>query len=186
MRGTTPTSCTFLDSWEDSFGRKSCSLSPWVPQTILLLQLGWRHRLDQLCVMMEVAVPTAEDTSCEESPLLSGGESFKKEPMMCNELLHLIPEGPPEVMAQQLLVIFSACYVRLLVSGRLPRPVATGHMDGSSVPCPCQFIQASVLSTGCCWLPGRGLRGAEGQAQQCEEAEEKSVASHSGLLWKKE
>lgn len=98
MRGTTPTSCTFLDSWEDSFGRKSCSLSPWVPQTILLLQLGWRHRLDQLCVMMEVAVPTAEDTSCEESPLLSGGESFKKEPMMCNELLHLIPEGPPEVM----------------------------------------------------------------------------------------
>ena len=67
-----------------------------------------------------------------------------------------------QVMAQQLLVIFSACYVRLLVSGRLPRPVATGHMDGSSVPCPCQFIQASVLSTGCCWLPGRGLRGAEG------------------------
>lgn len=162
------------------------SLSAHITELRQAQELGWRHRLDQLCVMMEVAVPTAEDTSCEESPLLSGGESFKKEPMMCNELLHLIPEGPPEVMAQQLLVIFSACYVRLLVSGRLPRPVATGHMDGSSVPCPCQFIQASVLSTGCCWLPGRGLRGAEGQAQQCEEAEEKSVASHSGLLWKKE
>lgn len=162
------------------------SLSAHITELRQAQELGWRHRLDQLCVMMEVAVPTAEDTSCEESPLLSGGESFKKEPMVCNELLHLIPEGPPEVMAQQLLVIFSACYVRLLVSGRLPRPVATGHMDGSSVPCPCQFIQASVLSTGCCWLPGRGLRGAEGQAQQCEEAEEKSVASHSGLLWKKE
>lgn len=89
-----------------------------------------------------------------------------------------------QVMAQQLLVIFSACYVRLLVSGRLPRPVLSGHLEGSSVPCPCQFIQASVLSTGRCWLPGRGLRGAEGQAQQCEEAE-KAVTTHPGL-WKKE
>lgn len=78
-------------------------MSPCVPQTILLPQLGWRHRLDQLCVVMEVAVPAAEDTSCEESPLLSGGENFKKEPMMCNELLHLIPEGPPEVMKNTLL-----------------------------------------------------------------------------------
>ncbi|XP_015734322.1 transmembrane protein 268 isoform X4 [Coturnix japonica] len=90
-----------------------------------------------------------------------------------------------EVMAQQLLVIFSACYVRLLVSGRLPHPVATGHMESSSVPCPCQFIQASVLSTEHCCLLGRGLRGAEGQGQQCEEAEE-AVTTHPGLLWKKE
>ncbi|OXB80688.1 UNVERIFIED_CONTAM: hypothetical protein H355_005617, partial [Colinus virginianus] len=72
--------------------------SPWVPPTVLLLQLGWRHRLDQLRVVTEVAVPAAEETSCEESPLLPSGESFRKEPVMCNELLHLIPEGPPEVM----------------------------------------------------------------------------------------
>ena len=54
-------------------------------------------------MVMEVAVPAAEDTSCEESPLLSSGENFKKEPMMCNELPHLIPDGPPEVMRNPLL-----------------------------------------------------------------------------------
>ncbi|OXB66467.1 hypothetical protein ASZ78_011582 [Callipepla squamata] len=63
---------------------------------IAIAVLGWRHRLDQLCVVTEVAVPAAEETSCEESPLLPSGESFRKEPVMCNELLHLIPEGPPE------------------------------------------------------------------------------------------
>ncbi|XP_031457437.1 transmembrane protein 268 [Phasianus colchicus] len=177
---------SILQLWFVHFNPELClqSLSAHITELQQAQELGWRHRLDQLCVVMEVAVPAAEDTSCEESPLLSSGENFKKEPMMCNELLHLIPDGPPEVMAQQLLVIFSACYVRLLVSGRLPRPVLSGHMEGSSVPCPCQFIQASVLSTERCWLRGRGLRGAEGQAQQYEEAE-KAVTTHPGL-WKKE
>lgn len=58
-------------------------------------------------------------------------------------------------MAQQLLVIFSGCYVRLLVSGRLPPTTAAGHMEPSSVPCLCQFIQSAALSTQQCCLPGR-------------------------------
>ncbi|XP_065593688.1 transmembrane protein 268 isoform X1 [Cyrtonyx montezumae] len=155
---------SILQLWFVHFSPEHClrSLSAHIAELRQEQELGWRHRLDQLCVVTEVAVPAAEETSCEESPLLSGRESFRKEPVMCNELLHLIPEGPPEVMAQQLLVIFSACYVRLLVSGRLPRPTATGHMEGSSVPCPCQFIQASALSTGSCWLPGRGWQGTAG------------------------
>uniref|UniRef100_A0A8C9MUP5 Transmembrane protein 268 n=1 Tax=Serinus canaria TaxID=9135 RepID=A0A8C9MUP5_SERCA len=52
-----------------------------------------------------------------------------------------------QAMAQQLLVIFSACYVRLLVTGRLPPASPGGHLGHSSVPCLCQFIQSTLL---CC------------------------------------
>uniref|UniRef100_A0A8C9MWI3 Transmembrane protein 268 n=1 Tax=Serinus canaria TaxID=9135 RepID=A0A8C9MWI3_SERCA len=52
-----------------------------------------------------------------------------------------------KAMAQQLLVIFSACYVRLLVTGRLPPASPGGHLGHSSVPCLCQFIQSTLL---CC------------------------------------
>lgn len=40
---------------------------------------------------------TEEEASREESPLLSSGVNLNKEPVTCNELLHLVPEGPPEV-----------------------------------------------------------------------------------------
>lgn len=58
-------------------------------------------------------------------------------------------------MAQQLLVIFSGCYVRLLVTGRLPRAGAGGHVEHSSVPCLCQFIQTMVLHSHHSWVRGR-------------------------------
>uniref|UniRef100_A0A8C5JBJ4 Transmembrane protein 268 n=1 Tax=Junco hyemalis TaxID=40217 RepID=A0A8C5JBJ4_JUNHY len=51
----------------------------------------------------------------------------------------------PAAMAQQLLVLFSACYVRLLVTGRLPRASPRGHLGHSSMPCLCQFIQSTLL-----------------------------------------
>ncbi|XP_062446929.1 transmembrane protein 268 isoform X4 [Rhea pennata] len=118
-----------------------------------------RHSLDQLCVVMETAVQPdlgkVEQVSSEESPLLSSGVNLKKEPVTCNELLCLIPEGPPEVMAQQLLVIFSGCYVRLLVSGQLPQALAAGHMEHRKVPCLCQFIETSALNTRQCWFMSR-------------------------------
>ncbi|PKU34312.1 hypothetical protein llap_15384 [Limosa lapponica baueri] len=60
-----------------------------------------------------------------------------------------------EVMAQQLLVIFSGCYVRLLVTGQLPRAVAGGHLEQSSEPCLCQFIETTVLNTHRSWFMGR-------------------------------
>ncbi|RMB93499.1 hypothetical protein DUI87_30197 [Hirundo rustica rustica] len=116
---------------------------------------GWRHRLNKLCVVMDVAVQPElgmeEEAPCEESPLLSSGVTLNKAPVTCNELLHLIPEGPPEAVAQQLLVIFSGCYVRLLVTGRLPGAGAGGHLGPSSVPCLCQFIQTTVLHTPHSW-----------------------------------
>ncbi|XP_041262693.1 transmembrane protein 268 isoform X2 [Onychostruthus taczanowskii] len=112
-------------------------------------QAGLRHRLNKLWVVMDVAaqpeLQLEEEAPCEESPLLSRRVTMNKDPVTCSELLPLIPEGPPQAMAQQLLVIFSACYVRLLVTGRLPRASPGGHLGHSSVPCLCQFIQSTVL-----------------------------------------
>uniref|UniRef100_A0A8D2QL16 Transmembrane protein 268 n=1 Tax=Zosterops lateralis melanops TaxID=1220523 RepID=A0A8D2QL16_ZOSLA len=125
------------------------------PQNLLLFQAGLRHRLNKLRVVVDVAVQPElgmeEEAPCEESPLLSSGVTPNKDPVTCNELLHLIPEGPPEAMAQQLLVIFSGCYVRLLVTGRLPGAGAGGHLGHSRVPCLCQFIQTTVLPTHHSW-----------------------------------
>ncbi|XP_066057072.1 transmembrane protein 268 isoform X3 [Chamaea fasciata] len=114
-------------------------------------QAGLRHRLNKLCVVVQPELGREEEAPCEESPLLSSGVTPSKDPVTCNELLHLIPEGPPEAMAQQLLVIFSGCYVRLLVTGRLPGAGAGGHLGHSSVPCLCQFIQTTVLHTHHSW-----------------------------------
>ncbi|XP_063030747.1 transmembrane protein 268 isoform X1 [Melospiza melodia melodia] len=112
-------------------------------------QAGLRHRLNKLWVVMDVAAQpelgVEEEAPCEESPLLSRGVTLNKDPVTCSELLHLIPEGPPQAMAQQLLVLFSACYVRLLVTGRLPRASPGGHLGHSSIPCLCQFIQSTLL-----------------------------------------
>ncbi|OWK50362.1 Transmembrane protein C9orf91 [Lonchura striata] len=121
-------------------------------------QAGLRQRLNKLWVALDVAVQpelrVEEEAPSEESPLLSSKVTLNKDPVICSELLHLIPEGPPQAMAQQLLVIFSACYVRLLVTGRLPRASPGGHLGHSSAPCPCQFIQSTVLHPQHCW--GRG------------------------------
>lgn len=53
-------------------------------------------------MVMDVAVQPQlgmeeEEVPCEESPLLSSGVTLNKDPVTCNELLCLIPEGPPEV-----------------------------------------------------------------------------------------
>ncbi|XP_013809257.2 transmembrane protein 268 isoform X3 [Apteryx mantelli] len=150
-----------LQLWFVHFSPERClqSLSAHLADLQRKRESDLRHSLDQLCVVMETAVQPdpgkAEQVSSEESPLLSSGVNLKKEPMTCNELLCLIPEGPPEVMAQQLLVIFSGCYVRLLVSGQLPQALAAGHMEHRKVPCLCQFIETSALNTRQCWFMGR-------------------------------
>ncbi|KAM3660174.1 transmembrane protein 268 isoform 2-T3 [Ammospiza maritima maritima] len=112
-------------------------------------QAGLRHKLNKLWVVMDVAAQpelgVEEEAPCEESPLLSREVTLNKDPVTCSELLHLIPKGPPQAMAQQLLVLFSACYVRLLVTGRLPRASPGGHLGHSSIPCLCQFIQSTLL-----------------------------------------
>ncbi|XP_044162042.1 transmembrane protein 268 [Bufo gargarizans] len=90
-----------------------------------------------------------EDNTTEESPLLASASRHK--PVLCNTKIPLIPQGHPEVMARQLLIIASACYVRLLTSGKLPRSHAAGHTGVLDVPCPCQFIESSILTAGHCF-----------------------------------
>ncbi|NXG87923.1 TM268 protein, partial [Stercorarius parasiticus] len=151
---------SILQLWFVCFSPERClqSLSAHIADLQRTRESGLRHSLDQLCVVMEAAVrpdPGAEEeASREESPLLSSGGNLNKESVTCNELLHLVPEGPPEVMAQQLLVIFSGCYVRLLVTGQLPRAMAGGHLEHSSVPCLCQFIETTALNTHQSWFMG--------------------------------
>uniref|UniRef100_A0A8C3RSE0 Transmembrane protein 268 n=1 Tax=Chelydra serpentina TaxID=8475 RepID=A0A8C3RSE0_CHESE len=125
-------------------------LSPCVFQSAL------RHNLDQFCVTMETVIQSGqgrgEESSSEESPLLP---SDKKGTLACSELIHLIPEGAPEVMAQQLLVIFSGYYIRLLISGQLPQVIMLRHVEHMNIPCLCQFIETNVLDTGHCWFKAR-------------------------------
>ncbi|XP_066057073.1 transmembrane protein 268 isoform X4 [Chamaea fasciata] len=76
---------------------------------------------------------------------------FSPEPCLQALRAHLAHLQEKQAMAQQLLVIFSGCYVRLLVTGRLPGAGAGGHLGHSSVPCLCQFIQTTVLHTHHSW-----------------------------------
>ncbi|XP_075026537.1 transmembrane protein 268 isoform X3 [Calonectris borealis] len=157
--------CSFGRYWEASVLVTLAAVAVTVVVILVIdrrqRKSGLRHSLDQLCVVMEAAVQPdpgteeEEEASREESPLLSSGVNLHKEPVTCNELLRLVPEGPPEVMAQQLLVIFSGCYVRLLVTGQLPRAVAGGHLEHSSVPCLCQFIETTALNAHQSWFTGR-------------------------------
>ncbi|XP_051492810.1 transmembrane protein 268 isoform X1 [Apus apus] len=159
-----------LQLWFVHFSPERClqSLSAHITALQGTRESGLWHSLGHLGVVMEVVVlpdPGTEteqkqgmeedQASCEESPLLSSAVKLKKEPVTCNELLHLVPEGPPEVMAQQLLVIFSGCYIRLLVTGQLPRAVAGGHLEHTSVPCLCQFIKTTMLNMHQSWFTGR-------------------------------
>lgn len=71
------------------------------PPNLFLFQSDLRRSLDQLCVVMEAVVRpdpgTEEEALREDSPLLSSRVNLNKKPVTCNELLCLVPEGPPEV-----------------------------------------------------------------------------------------
>ncbi|KAM3911949.1 transmembrane protein 268 isoform 2-T3 [Leptodactylus fuscus] len=111
--------------------------------------------MDQLFIFIETPADPAlaqtshENNVTEESPLLASGSRDK--PVLCNKKIPLILQGHPEVMARQLLIISSACYVRLLTSGQLPRVHAAGHTGVLDVPCLCQFIESSILTSGNCF-----------------------------------
>ncbi|KAM4696827.1 transmembrane protein 268 isoform 1-T4 [Rhinophrynus dorsalis] len=120
-----------------------------------MTQEAIRRCLDQLFIFIEtpanpaLARPAPADPTSEETPLLSSDSGEK--PLLCSKKIPLIVEGDPQVMAQHLLIISSACYVRLLISGLLPRGYGAGHTGALDVLCPCQFIENSMLSPGQCF-----------------------------------
>lgn len=111
--------------------------------------------LDHLFIFIETPADPAlaqtshEDNATEESPLLASGSRHK--PVLCNKKIPLVLRSHPEVMARQLLIIASACYVRLLTSGQLTRVQVAGHTGVLDVPCPCQFIESNILTPGNCF-----------------------------------
>uniref|UniRef100_A0A8C5R4W5 Transmembrane protein 268 n=1 Tax=Leptobrachium leishanense TaxID=445787 RepID=A0A8C5R4W5_9ANUR len=114
--------------------------------------------LDQLFIFIESPADPGlvredpQDATSEESPLLSSGTRDK--PVLYNKIIPLMKEDDPSVMAEHLLVISSACYVRLLASCNLPRRSEPGHTGILDVPCPCQFIEKTILQPTHCstWL----------------------------------
>nr|DBA21570.1 TPA: hypothetical protein GDO54_018181 [Pyxicephalus adspersus] len=114
-----------------------------------------KHCLDQLFIVIEIpadpmlAQLSTEEHMTEESPLLASESRHKS--VLCSKKIPLILWDKPEVMARQLLVVASACYVRLLISGQLPKAPGAGHTGVLDVPCPCQFIEHSVLTSGRCF-----------------------------------
>ncbi|KAM5145325.1 transmembrane protein 268 [Mantella aurantiaca] len=112
-----------------------------------------RHCLAHLFIVIEVPadpmLAQIGDHMTEESPLLASDSRHK--PVLCSKKIPLIRWDEPEVMAHHLLVIASACYVRLLISGQLPKVHGAGHTGILNVPCPCQFIEGSILASGSCF-----------------------------------
>lgn len=112
-----------------------------------------RHNLDELCIVTETAVFPAQEekveSSLEESPLLPNSRNKSRSALTCRELLQLIPDGAPKVMALQLLTIYSGYYVRLLVSGQLLEVPARRHVMLNHIPCLCQFIELTALGKRC-------------------------------------
>ncbi|XP_060106804.1 transmembrane protein 268-like isoform X2 [Heteronotia binoei] len=112
-----------------------------------------RHNLDELCLVTETAIFPAQEekaeSSLEESPLLPDAKVKSRSTLTCRELLQLIPDGAPKVMALQLLTIYSGYYIRLLVSDELPEVPVRRHVMFNHIPCLCQFIEFTVLGKRC-------------------------------------
>ncbi|XP_007444823.1 transmembrane protein 268-like [Python bivittatus] len=108
-----------------------------------------KHNLDHICIVVETAVlPGCESQPrdpLEESSLLPERRKGSKNFLTRRELVHLVPDRAPEIIAQQLLTIFSSYYVRLLVSGQLPKVPAGQHKTLGDEPCLCQFVESTLL-----------------------------------------
>ncbi|XP_063172167.1 transmembrane protein 268 [Candoia aspera] len=109
-----------------------------------------KRNLDHICIVVETDIlPSWENQPrdpLEESALLperrKGGS---KNSLTRREFLQLVSDGAPETIAQQLLTIFSSYYVRLLVSGQLPKLPAGQHKTLGHEPCLCQFVETTLL-----------------------------------------
>ncbi|XP_053230120.1 transmembrane protein 268 [Podarcis raffonei] len=115
-----------------------------------------KHNLKELCIVIETPIVPSQEKglgiSSEDSELLPEKKDSHQSALAYREFLQLVPDGAPEVMAQQLLAIFSGCYIRLLVSGQLTEVAARRHVLLNHTPCLCQFVETTVLAKRCSWF----------------------------------
>ncbi|MBN3308148.1 TM268 protein, partial [Amia calva] len=132
------------------------------------LQAMLRQKLAHLLLVTEVEALDPERSErgadSEETPLLVGeegdtptGRTSPSDHRGAPELTKnysLVPEGPPQASAQRissslpltrLLMTYSAIYVKLLVSHRLPIEQRPLHCQRTNTPCLCQYIEKTVL-----------------------------------------
>uniref|UniRef100_A0A672KRR7 Uncharacterized protein n=1 Tax=Sinocyclocheilus grahami TaxID=75366 RepID=A0A672KRR7_SINGR len=121
-----------------------------------------KKRMSHLVLVTEVTTldPEAgvqdEELPEEEQPLLVGGReqsasTSQREDSKLTKNFSLMPDTTlsNEVIAQQLLMTYSALYVRLLVSNKLPappqRPTGAGKNHSTSCLCLCEYVELKVL-----------------------------------------
>ncbi|XP_042193487.1 transmembrane protein 268 isoform X2 [Callorhinchus milii] len=107
-------------------------------------QAELRKQLDDLCIVVERTVPLQEEEQSklpEERPLISSRSSDSNSAVTWSGIISLISPGTPVEMTHRLLVMYSAVYVRLLVTGQLPSSSPSPHASHITAPCLCRFIQ---------------------------------------------
>ncbi|XP_028656906.1 transmembrane protein 268 isoform X1 [Erpetoichthys calabaricus] len=123
------------------------------------LQSKLQKNLSHLNLVTKVSTNESKRSETEESedtPLLfsDGNEAgtssttvqnTKKKVPQFTVVKSIVPTGSAEEIAHQLLVTFSAVYVKLLVTLRLPVPQHTLHTQRAGTACICQYIESCVL-----------------------------------------
>lgn len=121
------------------------------------LQSKLRQKLSHLHLVTHVKADNpnerSEVTDSEETSLLLGDEAetgrsaskrLKGKPEL-TVIKSLVPTGSAQEMAYQLLLTYSAVYVKLLVAQRLPREQRHLHAWRANAPCLCQYIEKLLL-----------------------------------------
>uniref|UniRef100_A0A8C1ADJ8 Transmembrane protein 268 n=2 Tax=Cyprinus carpio TaxID=7962 RepID=A0A8C1ADJ8_CYPCA len=126
------------------------------------IQNRLKKRMSHLVLVTEVTTldPEAgaqdEELPEEEQPLLEGGRerspsTSQREDSKLTKNFSLMPDTTlsNQAIAQQLLMIYSALYVRLLVSNKLPappqRPTGAEKNHSTSCLCLCEYVELKVL-----------------------------------------
>uniref|UniRef100_A0A8D0BUN7 Transmembrane protein 268 n=1 Tax=Salvator merianae TaxID=96440 RepID=A0A8D0BUN7_SALMN len=144
--------------WFVHFNMEPCvrSLADSLSEMKRNQQSALKNHLNELCIILEMAVlPSAEETTAdplEETPLLTERRNSNRGALTCHQLLQLVSDEAPDMVAQQLLTIFSSNYVRLLVTSQLPKASAERHLVHGRVLCLCQFVEIAVLGQRCSWF----------------------------------
>ncbi|RXN20254.1 transmembrane C9orf91-like protein [Labeo rohita] len=137
-------------------------VADWVQKCRGKLQNKLKKRMSHLVLVTEVTTLDLEAGSHdeelpeEEQPLLverreQSASTSQREDSKLTKNFSLMPDTalPNQAIAQQLLMTYSALYVRLLVSNKLPvppqQPSGARRNHSTSCMCLCEFVELKVL-----------------------------------------